>query len=82
MEVTEQNSLLLRQQRIDSDLPASLEMAGWGIGCALPMANNWFRRTANNSNSSGPETCAAVTRTRVKMGKVMVEAELLTIQSS
>ena len=66
---------MLRQQRIDSDLPVSLEMAGWGIGCALPMANNWFIRTANNSNSSGPETCAAVTRTRVKMGMVVVEEE-------
>ena len=35
MEVTEENSLLLRQQRIDFDLPVSLEVAGQGIGCAL-----------------------------------------------
>ena len=42
------------------------------------MANNGFRRTANKSNSSGPETCAAVTRTRVNMGMVVVEVELLT----
>ena len=67
-------------------------MAGRGIDCAVVQtvlryntlqdrANNGFRLTANNSNSSGPETCAAVTRTRVIMGMVVVEVELLTVQS-
>ena len=35
MELTEENSLLLRQERINSDLPVSLEVRGRGTGCAL-----------------------------------------------
>ena len=32
LELTEQNSILLRQNKINSDLPVSLELAGRGIG--------------------------------------------------
>ena len=34
-ELTEENALLLRQERINSDLPVSLEVTGRGSGCAL-----------------------------------------------
>ena len=38
-ELTEENVLLLRQERINSDLPVSLEVTGWAL------AVSWSRPT-------------------------------------
>ena len=89
MELTEENSLLLRQERINSDLPVSLEVRGRGTGCALVQtvlryntpqvrANNGFRLRARPANTNMMEVCAAYTGTRDKTGMVVVEVELLT----
>ena len=89
MELTEENSLLLRQERINSDLPVSLEVRGRGTSCALVQtlfryntpqvrANNGFRLRARPANTNMMKVCAAYTGTRDKTGMVVVEVELLT----
>ena len=81
---------MLRQDRINSDLPVSLEVTGRGSGCALVqtvLRYNTPQVTANKglslraravTNTNRLEVCLAYTRARPNTGMVLVEVELLT----
>ena len=87
-DLTQENSLLLRQARLDSDLPLSLEVRGRGSGCALLQtvlryntpqveATKGFSLTARRTGG-GLEVCLAYTGTRDRTGMVLLEVELVT----
>ena len=81
---------MLRQERINSDLPVSLEVTGRGSGCALVQtvlryntpqvtANKGFSLRAQAANDTiGLEVCLTYTGARPNTGMVLLEVELLT----
>ena len=81
---------MLRQERINSELPVNLEVTGRGTGCALVQtvlryntpqvaANNGFSlRARGDTDTNRLEVCAAYTGARTNTGMVVVEVELLT----